>query len=438
MLHTASFFAYLFPLALILERVRSRRVRVVLLVAANCVFLASIAFSVLLAALGVTVAVWATALLLGRLSRPSARNATFLAALCMLGAIVFFKASSLSPEFSPLVGISFSFFCLPLIGYLADVWSGKLAPERNPVSFAAFATYFPVILSGPVTRAQNFLPQIEGSLERSRERLAEGAELVLRGLFKKLLLADRLIDIEQAMLQAGHGGQSLLLAPHFHLFMVRTYFDFSGYTDIARGVSLCFGFELPVNFDRPFVAVNPIDFWRRWHVSFSQWLRDYLYYPLFFTTKRLHLCFLVTFLCNGLWHSLQWNFLFLGLFWSAMVSGYLVTKPWWDRLPGWGQVVLMWQIFAASFIFFEKDGIRTLQMALSGSGSLPAAAAAVADKVPGIILWLLLLAVYQALKRLLASNRGNVPIFLALVFVVICFLYGLSIIGSPGYIYSQF
>jgi D-alanyl-lipoteichoic acid acyltransferase DltB (MBOAT superfamily) len=166
------------------------------------------------------------------------------------------------------------------MGYAIDVYRRHLAPERDPFDFALFVAFFPQLVAGPISRAGQLLPQVQSPRRIRLEGIGSGAWLVLWGLFKKVVVADNLSALVDAVYapSAAPTGPEVLLATYAFAFQI--YCDFSGYTDIARGVARWLGFELALNFNLPYLAGSPREFWHRWHMSLSSWLRDYLYIPL--------------------------------------------------------------------------------------------------------------------------------------------------------------
>jgi D-alanyl-lipoteichoic acid acyltransferase DltB (MBOAT superfamily) len=201
-----------------------------------------------------------------------------------------------------------------------------MPPTRSLLDYAIFVAFFPALPAGPMDRARRLLSQIAQPRRVSSAQVAAGWYLVLWGLYKKLVIADNLAKIVDPVFQdpSGYAGLDILLA--VLAFGVQIYSDFSGYSDIARGLAKMLGFELTVNFRLPFFALNPADFWQRWHISFSEWLRDYIFFPLRRALLKMGLGRaaqplaslpevlppLLTMLASGLWHGAGWTFLLWG------------------------------------------------------------------------------------------------------------------------------
>jgi alginate O-acetyltransferase complex protein AlgI len=219
----------------------------------------------------------------------------------------------------PALPLAISFFTFEFVHYLTDVHRGS-SPIRNPLKFAFFTIFFPSIVSGPIKRFQPFLAQVEDGLSRpSLERSLSGAAQVLLGFFKKLVVADAAAAFVE-LLERYPSPNRATVATMIFLLSVRILFDFSGYSDIAIGLGRLIGLELPPNFRFPYAARNISEFWRRWHMSLSSWIRDYVYVPLgggHTSTPRKALNLAVTMFICGLWHGPAWHFGLWGLYHGA-------------------------------------------------------------------------------------------------------------------------
>ena len=224
-----------------------------------------------------------------------------------------FRASL--PTIRILLPVGISFYTFKEMAYTIDVYRGQLKACRNFVDFALFVSYFPELVAGPIMRATVQMPQIVGKRVVGWKNWEEGVPLIILGLFKKVAVADTLAPIVDWSFQRPSvmKGADLLMA--LYLFSIQIYCDFSGYSDIARGVSKLFGIDLMVNFDHPLFSTSVSNFWRRWHISLSTWLRDYLYFPLGgsrFGKLKTYRNLIVTLLISGLWHGANWTFVVYG------------------------------------------------------------------------------------------------------------------------------
>jgi D-alanyl-lipoteichoic acid acyltransferase DltB (MBOAT superfamily) len=280
---------------------------------------------------------------------------------------------------SILLPIGLSFHTFQSMSYTVEVYRGNFKAERSLLHFATFVMFYPQLVAGPIERPQNLLHQFREFHRFNRTQFIEGAQLMLTGLFKKIVIADRaaiLVNSVYANPQ-NFSGAELLMASG--LFGVQIYCDFCGYTEIARGAAKIMGFELMLNFNRPYLATSIADFWRRWHISLSTWFRDYVYFPLGGNRcSRAQNCFnlAVVFLISGLWHGANWTFIVWGGLHAVFIIAYVLTETPRARvtalvgetamaLTGWlltlGLVTLTWVFFRASnfadaFLILQKIG----------------------------------------------------------------------------------
>ena len=259
--------------------------------------------------------------------RETRRTWLVLSLVTNLGILAYFKyadflidnvAALLHVEAVPLdviLPVGISFFTFKTMSYTIDVYRGSLAACRSLWRYAMFISFFPELVAGPIVRASVFLPQLDRDLRLSWARTVSGLELVLLGVTKKLLVADRLapfVDVVWAHPDKFSQGSVLTAIVAYSL---QIYCDFSGYTDIAIGTARVLGFDLPENFDMPYLSRSITEFWRRWHMTLSQWLRDYLYIPLGGNRRgrfRTYVNLMLTMLLGGLWHGAAWTFVIWG------------------------------------------------------------------------------------------------------------------------------
>lgn len=235
------------------------------------------------------------------------------------------------PEFNLLLPVGISFYTLQSVGYLIDVYKKKIPAEKNIFLFALFVTFFPQLVAGPIERSQNLLPQFNKKRQYNYAQSVCGLKLIALGLFKKIVIADNLALVvnrvyEQINLSSPIGldfypkGLSLIIATY--AFSWQIYGDFSGYSDIARGSAKMLGFNLSKNFTTPYLASSVGNFWRRWHISLSNFFMDYVYIPLGGNRRGLaRQCanLMIVFLLCGLWHGASWHFVFWGLYFGIVI-----------------------------------------------------------------------------------------------------------------------
>ncbi len=234
-----------------------------------------------------------------------------------------------------ILPLGISFYTFTQIAYLADAAQGKVR-EYNLVHYALFVTYFPHLIAGPILHHAEMMPQFAqpATYRMSRENIAVGLTIFFIGLFKKTVLADGIAPHSTSVFDAAAAGTALAFLDAWGgvlAYTLRLYFDFSGYCDMAIGLSRLFGIKLPLNFNSPYKATNIIDFWRRWHMTLSRFLRDYLYFPLGGDRKgaaRRYLNLMVTMLLGGLWHGANWTF----VVWGGLHGLYLAVNHAWQKL----------------------------------------------------------------------------------------------------------
>lgn len=220
-----------------------------------------------------------------------------------------------------ILPVGISFYTFQTLSYTIDVYRGQ-APERNLLDFANFVVFFPQLVAGPIMRAKDLIPQLKAAHEADQEGFSAGAILIIKGLIKKVILADNLavlVDMVYAD-PSGYASITCWFATYAYAFQI--YLDFSGYTDIAVGTGRLFGIRLMKNFDCPYIATGPSDFWRRWHISLSTWIRDYVFIPLGGSRHgrgRTMLALTLTMALGGLWHGAAWTFVIWGLYHGALL-----------------------------------------------------------------------------------------------------------------------
>ena len=230
--------------------------------------------------------------------------------------------------------IGISFYTFASLSYTIDVYRGQIRGDWNLLDYALFVSFFPHLVAGPIVRAAQLLPQIAAPRRASRDELGWGLTLTILGLFCKVVLADNVFApvVDEVYAKPSIYGATDTWAAVLS-FSGQIYYDFAGYSLCAIGLALCFGIAFPDNFRCPYAARGFSDFWRRWHISLSSWLRDYLYVPLGgnrFGTLRTYINLMLTMLIGGLWHGASWMF----VLWGGLHGTYLAIERWWqDRRP---------------------------------------------------------------------------------------------------------
>src|ERR1017187_523158 len=236
----------------------------------------------------------------------------------LLGVLSIFHAKNSIPFVEIALPLGLSYYIFQTIGYIYDIYRGSQKSEKNISRFSLFTLFFPKLLVGPIERAGHLLPQLSKNIYFDQENIIEGGRRIAWGLFKKLVVADRISIYQTVVINnlQEQSGITILFASLIYTFQV--YADFSGYTDIAIGTARLFGFNLMENFKRPFTAKNLSDFWRRWHISLSSWVNDYIYNPTAYNRRDwgnwgIYYALLISFVVIGIWHGATWNFVLFGL-----------------------------------------------------------------------------------------------------------------------------
>jgi D-alanyl-lipoteichoic acid acyltransferase DltB (MBOAT superfamily) len=241
-----------------------------------------------------------------------------------------------------ILPIGISFYTFQAIGYILDLYWADAKHQVSLSKFSLYMSFFPQLLSGPIARGKDFLPQIDKHKDFNYDNVVSGARLILWGLFKKLVVANNLSPYTDAVFNniQMHKGPTLILA--VLAYTIQVYMDFSGYSDIAIGSAKTLGFDLMINFRTPYFAKSVTDFWRRWHISLSSWVRDYVNTPLQYTLRHFGLrgilaAAFVTFFIIGIWHGAYWNYVLFGLIQGCAISFEVLTQQFrkrlWDRFP---------------------------------------------------------------------------------------------------------
>jgi len=287
--------------------------------------------------------------------------------------------------------VGISFYTFQTLSYTIDIYRGALRAHHSLLDFSVFVAFFPQLVAGPIVRAKDFLPQVARRRKLDLDQIYVGGYLVFWGLFKKVFIADnlaRLVDSVFSQNSWSHGG---VVVVGVYAFAVQIYCDFSGYTDIARGCGKMMGFELPINFNLPYFSSNPVEFWRRWHITLSTWLRDYLYIPLGGNRRgvvRMYVAIAITMLLGGLWHGAAWTYVIWGAYHGLLLVGYKAYKTyrsadsratawqtsvvwlWFRRIAFFQFTCLGWLIFRAESMEQVGNMMSTVAagVAMHGSG----------------------------------------------------------------------
>lgn len=319
---------------------------------------------------------WLLSRLLVRLKSVTARKLCVACSLtASLGILGYFKyanfflwniSAMVGANFQPLdliLPVGISFYTFQSISYIVDVYKGRVAPTHTWLEYAFFLSFFPALVAGPIVRADYFLPQIRENRHATRDEVYMGFWLIILGVVKKAIIADYIAQYNDLIFQSPTGYSGFETVMGIIGYTMQIYCDFSGYSDMAIGIALIMGFRLAQNFNFPYKSQNLTDFWRRWHISLSTWLRDYIYIPLGGNrkgTRRTYINNFATMLIGGLWHGAAWKFVFWGAMHGAGLAVHKASKPWLDRLgSSWPVKALSWfvtmTVVALLWVFFRAD-----------------------------------------------------------------------------------
>jgi alginate O-acetyltransferase complex protein AlgI len=448
------------------------RARLVILILASLIFYA--AWNVPLVSLIVVSAAldYTAGRLLGTTERPSARKLVLAFSMLLnLGLLGYFKyANFFLANFHELMGHApgegqlldivlppgISFYTFQTMSYTIDVYRRKLAPTRSFLRFFLYVSFFPQLIAGPIERAGHLLVQFDHAATHrfQVENLVSGAQMIVFGMFKKVVIADHCGRVADRVFAdpAGFDGWTALVG--VYAFTLQIYCDFSAYSEIARGSARIFGVDLMRNFDQPYLASNVSDFWRRWHISLSNWFRDYVYIPLGGSQKgkvRTLVHLIITMFLSGLWHGAAWTFVIWGLYHGLLLLitalvGKRIARLFgdggWARALGWFAtfhlVVIGWVMFRAADMAQFGEVLRSIGgeiVGLTSGGAGPTAAQSLfVAAMFGFIGMSAIDRRQHVLERIWASPIGAVVF--ATVLIVAMMLLGVP--DGPSFIYFQF
>lgn len=462
-------FLIFLPLVTALHWLLPHRFRWVLLLAASLIFYASWNVPLTLLLIGVTAVTYAAVRLLERLKGRAARRAILILALsACVGLLLYFKYFNLLGEsltgllslfgsharWEPLdilLPVGVSFYTFQAMSCVIDVWRGKCAPCRHLGYYALYISFFPQLVAGPIERAEDLLPQLREERRFRSGDLKAGGALLLAGYFRKIVIADFCGQFVNAVYALERPDGFAVLGATL-LFAFQIYCDFSGYSEIAKGAAKCLGIDLMDNFDRPYLASNLRQFWRRWHVSLSRWFTDYVYIPLGGNRRGLGrriLATLVVFALSGLWHGANATFLVWGLLHGLLMTVELLLERKKPPKPGRNgrrilRTALTFSVVCLLWIFFRAESLAqagTFLACLFSPWDLSLGAAQLGIRWIDL-LWLCfglaqLPLLYRLRKPATAGLRDMVYVLLLLC-IAFAWLYALDRNIQNAFIYFQF
>tara|TARA_B110001450_G_scaffold252355_1_gene274003 strand:+ start:179 stop:1594 length:1416 start_codon:yes stop_codon:yes gene_type:complete len=388
--------------------------------------------------------------------------------VCNIGILSFFKyfnffISSLQESFSSIgytfdtwslsiiLPVGISFYTFQTLSYSFDIFNNNLKPTKDFISYSAFVSFFPQLVAGPIERAKNLLPQFINKRYFNSTNAINGCSLIVYGLFKKVVIADRLAIYVNSVFNDYYSYNSISLTLAVVFFAIQIYCDFSGYSLIARGTAKLFGFELMVNFNRPYFSQSITEFWRRWHISLSTWFRDYLYIPIGgnrISKKRTYINIMLVFVVSGLWHGANWTFVFWGFIHGFFAIVFLMfsnnskmkNK---NRFRKYLNILIVFIIVNFAWIFFRSENIthafkyvyHILQFDFSYNLVEICAEKGPLNLFISLLSIFLLYLSYLLPKSLIFDKPLKTVIFNVVVLLLILVL---GVNGEPEFIYFQF
>jgi D-alanyl-lipoteichoic acid acyltransferase DltB (MBOAT superfamily) len=314
-----------------------------------------------------------------------------------VAAVASWAGLNLSPTHLRLVlPFGISFFTFETMSYTIDVYRREIPPARRYLDYLLFVSFFPHLVAGPIVRPRSMLPQLAAEPSASDELKAHGLFLIATGLMKKIAIGDTLsLNLVNRVFDNPERYSSLEVLVGIYAYAIKIYADFSGYSDVAIGSAKLFGYELPQNFDAPYTSADLQEFWRRWHISLSTWLRDYLYVTLGGnrgSTWKTYRNLLLTMVLGGLWHGASYNF----VIWGALHGGALAANRAWQRrstAPHKEQrgarrvlaILVTFHFVCFAWIFFRAPTLAHATLMLARLGKLTFAAPNLAPRIVGIL-----------------------------------------------------
>lgn len=373
--NSLSYFFFLPFVFLVFYATRDQSRWIVLLVASYCFYATFKAPQLLIALVFVTVISFACGISLGKTADENRRKRILwlgtISCLLILASIKYLPPLLHADQSfaNLLISVGVSYFTFQAISYLADIYLEILEPEQHLGYHALYMAFFPKLLQGPIERAGDLLPQLKNPYEFEYNAVRSGMLLFAWGLFKKVVVADHLALYANTVFNNVHAYHGLPLFIGTYAYALQIFFDFSGYTDMARGTARMFGINLSENFNSPYLATSIADFWRRWHISFSRWILDYIFKPLQMTWRDFGqagtaCALMVTFLVSGIWHGATWGFIIWGGLHGLYLACSTYYRPYQKKLHKWlgvekSRLLKVWQVFVTfnlvsfAWIFFR-------------------------------------------------------------------------------------
>ena len=341
-----------------------------------------------------------------------------------------------------LLPVGLSFYLFQSISYMVDLYRGNIERENNFIKYAAFVAFFPRLLMGPIERGKNLLPQLNQLPPVKSQDISDGLSIFIVGLFKKVAIADYLALYVNNIYANPEQFQSPALLLATFLFCWQIYFDFSGYTDMARGIARLLGIRLMLNFNNPYIATSLADFWKRWHISLSSWFKDYVYIPLggnrkgnFNTYRNLFL----TMVISGLWHGAAWTFIIWGAvhaIGSCATRKLERTKFYQNKMPKLAKQLLVFAFVCFAWIFFRAENIDDAWLIIKRifSSGITNPYCPILAIVMILLVWLYQFAYESKLRRFLELKSIRIVMIISMILYLMVFYPS----RESGFIYLVF
>ena len=341
-----------------------------------------------------------------------------------------------------LLPVGLSFYLFQSISYMVDLYRGNIERENNFIKYAAFVAFFPRLLMGPIERGKNLLPQLNQLPPVKSQDISDGLSIFIVGLFKKVAIADYLALYVNNIYANPEQFQSPALLLATFLFCWQIYFDFSGYTDMARGIARLLGIRLMLNFNNPYIATSLADFWKRWHISLSSWFKDYVYIPLggnrkgnFNTYRNLFL----TMVISGLWHGAAWTFIIWGAvhaIGSCATRKLERTKFYQNKMPKLAKQLLVFAFVCFAWIFFRAENINDAWLIIKRifSSGIANPYCPILAIVMILLVWLYQFAYESKLRRFLELKSIRIVMIISMILYLMVFYPS----RESGFIYLVF
>lgn len=455
-------FVTLFVCTFLLYYTLPPKYRKAILLLSSCIFIGYYHIAFLIIALLISLATFFLGKWVGQSKHEKDAKRIYISGLCFLiTGWLAFRYANLLPGVHWLFPLGISFYTFQALSYLTEIYWKEEEPEENLADFMIYMLFFMKFLSGPIEQARDMLPQLKSGKPVAYPSIVYGMKLIVVGLIKKLILADYISPYIDGIFNSIHTASGIQLLMACLLYPVELYGDFSGYTDIALGGACMLGFKLSPNFNRPFIAQTTAEFWRRWHMSLSFWVRDYLYLPLSSGMRRwgqwgVFLSLSLTFAGLGAWHGAGWNYIIYGLIQGLIIFYEMKTAMIRNKIKNWIgnplfttlSILRTYLLFAFSLIFFRLESVSDAlyyirNISFSTHASWKEVSIGIPDHnciVAGSALVLILVYEYIMSKRDLLEALEKQPMLVrwGIYYLLAIMFFTLGQFNSDSFIYLQF